>query len=233
MTTLKAKQFMACKRTLQAQSCPNFAQFDEEHSDDLQQQPKKRQRTEDSRSPSSQNPTDVALAIFKEHGIDDPSSLQCDFVTPTPDMIKGYTMETTKAVRDGNLKKIKELHRNGVSLSCCNRFGDTLLHIACRRGDLEMVQFLLEEANVPVNVKDDTHRTPLHDALWTTTPCFELVALLLKYAPEHIFMADIRGSRPFEYSRKVHCDSWCEFLSKRKDLLKPKKRCISPPSSPR
>lgn len=225
MQAIRAKQYMASKRGLVANSCPDFAQ--------IEHPPQKRQRTQ---SACPQSPTDVALKIYKEHGIDadDASSIDYQFVTPTAEMIKGYTMETTKAVRDGNLKKIKELHASGVSLTCCNRFGDSLLHIACRRGDLEVVKFLLEEAMVSINIKDDMNRVPLHDALWTPQPQFELVALLLKHAPDHIFMKDSRGSRPFEYARKVNWDAWCDFLNERKDLLKPQnKRCISPhPSSP-
>ena len=90
-------------------------------------------------------------------------------------MIDAYTMEVSMAARKNDIKTLRELH-------ACNKFGDSLLNIACRRSNTKIVKFLLEEAKVSVFLRDDTGRTPLHDACWTATPNFEIVDLLLNVA---------------------------------------------------
>jgi len=69
-------------------------------------------------------------------------------------------------------------------------------------------------------VRDDYNKTPFHDACWTATPNFDLIDLLLKYAPEQILMEDIRGNTPFEYVRKEDYPDWLKFMWRRKALLR-------------
>lgn len=138
---------------------------------------------------------------------------------------------------------------------CCNRFGESLLHLACRRGRTEMVRFLLEDLSSPTStttirtvspvshdessssadttdqqckddyarsmlaVRDDYNKTPFHDACWTASPNYELIDLLLQYAPVQILMEDIRGNTPFDYVRKDDYPLWLKFLYQRKSLL--------------
>lgn len=138
---------------------------------------------------------------------------------------------------------------------CCNRFGESLLHLACRRGRTEMVRFLLEDLSSPAStttirtvspvshdessssadttdqqckddyarsmlaVRDDYNKTPFHDACWTASPNYELIDLLLQYAPVQILMEDIRGNTPFDYVRKDDYPLWLKFLYQRKSLL--------------
>lgn len=172
-----------------------------------------------------QSPAEYALSVFEDNGfhadkvVKDATS---KFQNPTPEMIEAYSMEATQAVRDGNLEKVKELYENGALLDCCNRFGDRLVHIACRRQHKNIVQFLLEDVKVSIHVVDDFKRTPLHDACWTSEPNFGIVELLLRFAPEHMLMADSRGHTPFDYARKAHHGKWIEFLSNRKSMLRPK-----------
>ena len=64
-------------------------------------------------------------------------------------------------------------------MDACNRFGESVLHMACRRGSADMVSFFMADCALPVNISDDFGRTPLHDACWTPAPCFDVVGLLL------------------------------------------------------
>lgn len=107
---------------------------------------------------------------------------------------------------------------------CSNRFGESLMHLACRRGRTEMVRFLVEElpGSTPsqmLSIQDDCHKTPLHDACWTPSPNFELVELILEHAPEQVMMQDVRGNTPFDYVRKEDYALWLRFLWERRSLL--------------
>jgi ankyrin repeat protein len=186
--------------------------------------PKKKMKIED--GVEFTEPTEFVVEVFKQNGFSEDyvrSNANSKFVTPTPEMVQAYTMEATKAVRDNDLDKLRELHDSGVVLECCNRFGDSLVHIACRRGHTRMVKFLVEEVKASVHFVDDLKRTPLHDACWTAEPNFEIVDLLLRVAPELILCADKRGDTPFNYARKIHWKQWARFLSERRSLLRLKK----------
>mmetsp|Transcript_21218 Transcript_21218/g.52214 ORF Transcript_21218/g.52214 Transcript_21218/m.52214 type:complete len:212 (+) Transcript_21218:154-789(+) len=144
---------------------------------------------------------------------------QHKFIEPTKEMIAAYTMDASKAVRDNNIEKLQELHESGAPLNCCNKFGDSLLNIACRRSHTQIVRYLLEEVKVTVYMKDDTGRIALHDACWTSTPNFEIVELLLKTAPDLALMSDHRGHTPFDYTRSQDWGKWCNFLEQHKSLF--------------
>ena len=143
------------------------------------------------------------------------------FIEPTPKMIEAYS-ETSRAVRDLDLTKLKELHKAGVPMLCSNRFGDNLVSIAARRGATNIVKFLVDEAKTTLFIRDDTQRTVLHDALWTPEPNFDVVETLLKVAPELCLLKDKRGATPFDYIRPDHTEQWMEWLDKNRSLLQPK-----------
>jgi ankyrin repeat protein len=132
-------------------------------------------------------------------------------------------MNACMAVRDNDLEKLKELYASGVTLESCNRFGESLLHIACRRGNTRMVKFLVEEVKVSVHIADDMNRIPLHDACWASVPNFEIVELLLREAPEHALCPDKRGHTPFDYTRQPAWKEWVRFLSEHGSLF----QCIA------
>lgn len=144
---------------------------------------------------------------------------QHKFIEPTNEMIAAYTFEASKAVRENNLEALRELHASGALLTCCNKFGDSLLNIACRRSHTQIVKFLLEEVKVTVYMKDDTGRIALHDACWTSSPNFEVVGLLLQTAPDLALIPDHRGHTPFDYTRSQDWGKWCDFLASKKSLF--------------
>ncbi|GFH48656.1 hypothetical protein CTEN210_05132 [Chaetoceros tenuissimus] len=147
-------------------------------------------------------------------------SIKNFFHTYTEHELESYSLEVTQAVRSENVEQLRELHKKGISLQCSNAFGESLLHMACRRGLIDIVRFLLDEADVDLRCKDDLGRTPLHDAFWTPTPNFELVELLISISPELLFFSDRRGHTPLQYTRREHWSGWRSFLKKYEDVIK-------------
>lgn len=139
---------------------------------------------------------------------------------PCPTEVDAYDMDTTMAVRKGNLDQLKELHRRGCSLDASNRHGESLLHISCRRGSVALVKFMLLEAKVNPRVMDDMGRTAFHDALWSPTPNFDTVDVLLQVLPPvSLLIQDVRGHTPFEYAPRKHWGFWLGFLQEREGLF--------------
>jgi len=106
-------------------------------------------------------------------------------------------------------------------MNACNQFGESALHMACRRGYAKIVDFLLREVKVRTDRCDDFGRNPFHDALWTSVPNFDVVDLLIEYAdPQLLLLEDVRGNTPFAYARSDHSQQWITFLEERQDKLR-------------
>jgi ankyrin repeat protein len=167
------------------------------------------------------SPVEYLNATFQTLGVKvEPSREKNYFIKLTPEMIEAYDKDVIQAVRERDLDKIKKFHAKGTNLQCCNRFGESLIHMACRNGLTEIVTFLVQDANVSLHVRDDYGRTPLHDACWTVKPNFELMDFLIQQAPELLALSDVRGHIPFAYVRKNHWQEWIDFLSEREDLFR-------------
>jgi hypothetical protein len=136
--------------------------------------------------------------------------------------ILGYDMPKAAAVRTNDVNALRQMLHQGQTLQVCNRFGESIVNNACRRGSLDIMKFLLEEASVSLKVMDDYGRTALHDACWTHVPCFELVALLLDHCPDLLLVQDRRGSTPLQYVRQQYWGEWCQFLEHNKGKLLPR-----------
>jgi len=129
--------------------------------------------------------------------------------------IAAYTIEVTKAVREQDIDKLRAHLESGKTLQCANRFGESIVHIACRRGSTKILEFLLNEAKVDCRVVCDYGRTSLHDACWTSKPNFVLVGLLLDRCPDLLYVTDKRGFTPLDYVRAGEHGAWCKFLAER------------------
>lgn len=167
----------------------------------------------------NETPADFVAGVFEENGV---PTVHVPFIKPTEEMIAAYKAETLIAARSENVDGLRKLHEAGASLDCCNRFGESLIHLACRRGNVEMVKFLVKDAGVTLLLRDDYGRTVFHDACWTPEPKFELVEFLMQEVPDFLCVKDVRGHLPLNYVRKEHHDQWHSFLSERKALLRPK-----------
>jgi Ankyrin repeats (3 copies) len=136
-----------------------------------------------------------------------------DFVTPT----EIYDMEVSRAVRTCDLDRMRQLLKEGKSFDACNKFGESLIHMACRRGDVRVVKFLIEEAHVRLDVRDDFGRTILHDACWTGQPHFDVMDVLIQAVPPDFWvLEDKRGHVPFDYVRRQHWGPWLRYLRSRR-----------------
>jgi ankyrin repeat protein len=172
---------------------------------------------------STKSPQEYIMSTLKSMGIpvQIKNSLELEdfFVAPTEEEISHYSHDVITAIRNQNVDQLREFHENGRPLKSSNRFGESLLHMACRRGFLEVASFLINEAGVTVQVRDDYGRTPMHDACWTTEPNFELLEMLMRKCPSLLFLKDRRGHAPLQYARKEHWKSYIQFLSQRHELF--------------
>jgi hypothetical protein len=130
---------------------------------------------------------------------------------PSEKQIRDYDNDLVWAIRNSDLPRIKELHSQGRSLSACNRFSESIVHMACRRSSIEVIKFLLDNG-ADITISDDYGRTPLHDACWRPEPCFDIVALLLNHNLDLLRFQDVRGFIPLHYVREEHWLQWCAFF---------------------
>ena len=73
-----------------------------------------------------------------------------------------------------------------------------------------------------IHIMYQFYRTPLHDACWTSKPCFELIELLITRMSDLLYVSDARGYYPLDYVRKENWDLWISFLDKHKDFVVPR-----------
>lgn len=186
-------------------------------SDDVQKRPATSTRVKNDVSPVF-----LLRALLKEQSTQSPNKtcLGSFFSKPDEKDITSYDLGLVNAIRAKDIDTLRALHKEGKSMNACNRFGESLLHMCCRRGDVELVKFLVEEIGVRTNIKDDYGRTPMHDACWTSTPNFEIMEILIKYSHTDLLLAaDVRGHTPFDYARKEHWGAWVQFFTARTELL--------------
>lgn len=70
------------------------------------------------------------------------------------------------AARTEDLPLLRKLHLEGRNLQCANKFGESIIHIICRRRRDDILNFLVAEVGVSLRLRDDLGRTPFHDAAW-------------------------------------------------------------------
>jgi hypothetical protein len=169
------------------------------------------------------HPHHLLTNILKEKGcsarVRKASSLKDFFLEITDEGIAAFDQDVARAVREKNIPFLRDRKNNGKTLQCSNRFGESLIHMACRRGFTEVVRFFIKEGEVSLRVKDDFGRTPLHDACWSPEPNFELMELLISHDPDLLMIEDVRGHSPFSYARKHHWGSWKKFLLEKRDII--------------
>jgi hypothetical protein len=134
------------------------------------------------------------------------------FPQVTEEQIASYEIALVVACRSNDVETVKSLHAQGKSMNACNRFGESLLHMACRRGFVDLVEFLLITCKLSVRILDDCGRTPLHDACWNPTPQLQICKWLIERDPSLLLVKDKRGSTPFQYARPEDWPTWRQFL---------------------
>ena len=151
--------------------------------------------------------------------------------------IHRYSGQAAKAVRAQDMDKLRQLQLNGVtSFDACNQQGESLVHLACRRRNTNLLRFLLLEAEVALQVRDDWGKSPLHEFAWNGRPnengqsrtdFFAAVKLILDKAPALLFAKDKRGFCPLQYVPKDSWNEWNQFLVQNKVWIRCKVQFIA------
>jgi hypothetical protein len=144
------------------------------------------------------------------------------FLEPQDSEVDAYGHEVLNAVRNQDLELLRRFYEEGRPLKCSNQFGESLLHLACRKSFAGVTRFLVEDAQVPFNVKDDFGRNPSHDACWTISPNWDLMDLIVEKCPDLFFIEDVRGHTPLDYVRMEHWPAWIKYLADKGKGLTPK-----------
>lgn len=145
------------------------------------------------------------------------------YCKPTPLQIASYDLYVSNLIRTGDKKKFREVINSGISPNPCNEYGESLLHLVCRRGDAELLQIMLD-AGATLQMADDMGRTPLHDCCWRAEPCFEMVEMILNHDSRMFHMTDSRGALPLSYVKNTeHWGEWRDFINAKKDTYWPKR----------
>ena len=146
------------------------------------------------------------------------------FLPVTPEMIDGYDMELVTAIRQQNVAQLEQIAKARPSIQSCNRFGESIVHTACRTGSVPILECLMKNG-VSLRVRCEAGRTPLHDACWTSHVNFDLIRLLVKQCPDFLYITDQHGFSPlayFEKSRPELWKPWNNFLLDNHELLLPR-----------
>lgn len=159
------------------------------------------------------------LASAGKNDLDGLAPFDSAFLEVTEDRVAAHCKELTDAARSVNMKLLKQFLKDGRNLQACNKFGESIVHIMCRRGSVEGVSFLVDKANASLMVRDDFGRNPLHDAMWTDKPSFEMVKFILKHSPGLLFSKDKRGTLPLAYIPRPRWAEWNNFLTENKELI--------------
>mmetsp|Transcript_17519 Transcript_17519/g.36247 ORF Transcript_17519/g.36247 Transcript_17519/m.36247 type:complete len:581 (+) Transcript_17519:293-2035(+) len=160
-------------------------------------------------------PHDWLMDIFKQRGYCTKSFCSLDtsyYAKPTEVQQASYGLKLVQLCRTDELEECKKYMECGLSYNPCNRFGESIIHMACRRGNTELVKYLLDRG-CNVQICDDFGRTPLHDACWTNEPKFELVELLLEKDLRLLNITDCRGATPLAYVKRENWSKWKSFFT--------------------
>lgn len=101
-------------------------------------------------------------------------------------------------------------------MSACNKYSESIVHMACRRSDFQTTEFVLKNGG-DLSIVDDYGRTALHDACWRTEPRFDIVTLILDQNLDILFYLDVRGCPPLKYVQEEHWSHWCAYLFHQKE----------------
>jgi len=139
------------------------------------------------------------------------------------------SIDILEAVRSSNIEYLRlsflqdDEKKNGLLQDCRNQFGENLLHLACRMSggiSWKMIAFLIQEAQVPLNVRDRFGRTPLHHACMSFHPNFDTIAFVIRHVPRMcLLFEDDTGNIPFDLIPSRCEEGWTQFLSETKNIL--------------
>lgn len=142
------------------------------------------------------------------------------YCKPTLLQKASYGLNLIQSIRQSDEVLLRKMLKCGLSPNPCNAFGESVVHMVCRRGDFKMLN-IFKEAGCALQVTDDFGRTPLHDACWTAEPNFETVKMILNTDQRMLHIVDCRGSPPLSYVKRDHWGKWVAFLQSKADTYWP------------
>jgi len=165
------------------------------------------------------SPTIFLTSLIKSRGYS--TQFYCSveggyYCKPTAFQKASYGIKLVEAVRNSDEKLLMNLLKCGISSNPCNSFGESILHMVCRRGDYKLLKILIENG-CSLQVSDDFGRTPLHDACWTASPCFKSIAMILDKDVRLLHVVDCRGAQPLQYVKRDNWAIWVDFFENRKE----------------
>lgn len=130
-----------------------------------------------------------------------------------------------EVVRNGNTEALREMLQAGLSPNACNRHCESLVHMACQFGKLEILQVLLQ-CQCHVRVADSRGRTPLHSACWVQQLDYKVIEMLLQVDRHLLFIADTQGSLPLSHIKQEHWNNTTKFFMAMKDQIWPDRNMV-------
>jgi len=129
-----------------------------------------------------------------------------------------------KALRSGDVETLRSMlndTENDHDLTARNKFGENLVHLACRVTGLseDVLKFLVEDAKVQLNVRDKDGRTPLHNACMSSIPNFNNIYYIMQNAPKLFVFEDDKNKLPLDLIPNKCFDRWTRFMAE-KNFLK-------------
>ncbi|CAN0182658.1 unnamed protein product [Ectocarpus sp. 12 AP-2014] len=85
--------------------------------------------------------------------------------------------------RRGDMEGLQRAVDAGRRMDACNKFGESVVHVACRRGNLPLLLFLVANGG-SLTACDDLGRFPLHEVCWAAQPRFDIVRVFLEQERE-------------------------------------------------
>jgi ankyrin repeat protein len=151
---------------------------------------------------------------------------------PSDERLAAYCNDVVNAIRRNDIPALQQLYDDGHSFDACNMNGETLLHLACRRGDIKTIKFLVDVAGVDTNSIDSMGRTVLHDVCWRPRVDLDIMEFMItKVMPDLLVSADIRGHTCFDYCRKDNWNTWVEFLYDQSAIISKRMKIVEKFSS--
>ena len=142
---------------------------------------------------------------------------------PTEHQLASYGSAILDVVKQNRIEDFRRMLEAGLSPNACNQHGESLLHMVCRHGKVDLFRILLA-FDVDLQQTDDYGRSPMHDCCWASQPSFEIAKDLMKRDPSLLFLFDARGSLPLSYVTKSLWGDWNEFLDDHIDGMFPRDR---------
>ena len=149
-------------------------------------------------------------------------SLQTAYSNPPTELQQvSHTEYMVSAVRANALSSIRAVLKAGLSPNPCNTRGESILHLTARSSPDASLLKLLLEYGATVQCVDDFGRSPLHDACWRTTPCFDIVSIILEHDARLMHVVDSRSATPLSYVPRSQWSAWCDYLEQVQDIFWP------------